>query len=86
MDKDIVVTHEEVVKIQGELNGQFSMLIKIWSVGEVWNYVDRVRGNMINGILSLCPMYPSFKDHKGWTWEAGTAPPPQDPYVLGILV
>ena len=32
--------------------------------------------------MSICPMYLTYKDHKGWSWEKGT-PPPTRPIAAG---
>ena len=80
--KDEEVNMETIVKTQTELNGNVSMMIKFFKIGHLWNHVDRARKTMINKSLSLCPMYLTFKDHKGWTGEDGS-PPPTRPIAGG---
>ena len=63
--KDEEVDLNIISNTQKELNGNMSMIIKFCRMGHIWNQVDRVRSTMINGSLSLCPMYLTYKDHKG---------------------
>ena len=74
-NKDEVVTDEVVKDTQNELNGHMSMLTKVFKLGQNWDQVERVRETLINGSLSVCPMYLLYKDHKGWRWEDGGIPP-----------
>ena len=64
-EKDEEVTSEIVKSTQTELNGNVSMLIKVFKLGAEWGHSDRVRETMINNSLSICPMYLLYKDHKG---------------------
>ena len=80
--KDIEVDMNTIVTTQTELNGNVSMMIKFFKIGHLWNHSDRVRSTMINKSLSLCPMYLTYKDHKGWTGEDGS-PPPTRPIAGG---
>ena len=80
--KDEEVEPEIVVKTQTELNGNMSMLAKFFKMGSLWNHVGRVRKNIINHSLALCPMYLTYKDHKGWTGE-DNSPPPTRPIAGG---
>ena len=43
--------------------------------GEAHKHKDRVRSIKITLSLSVALMYLLFKDHKGWSWETGKAPP-----------
>ena len=81
-DKDEEVGPEIVKKTQTELNGNMSMLIKFFKIGNLWKHGGRIRKNMLNNSLSLCPMYLTFKDHKGWTGE-DNSPPPTRPIAGG---
>ena len=83
-DKDDEVDLNVVMKTQNELNGDISMLIKVFKMGKRWKHGDRVRTTMINKSLSLCPMYLTFKDHKGWTGGDGS-PPPTRPIAGGNI-
>ena len=80
--KDEEVGMNEIVRTQSELNGNMSMLLKFCKTGHLWKHQDRVRSTMINQSLSLCPMYLTYKDHKGWTGEDGS-PPPTRPIAGG---
>ena len=80
--KDEEVDLNIISNTQKELNGNLSMIIKFCKMGHLWNQVDRVRSTMINGSLSLCPMYLTYKDHKGWTGE-DDSPPPTRPIAGG---
>ena len=80
--KDEEVDLNIISNTQKELNGNMSMIIKFCRMGHIWNQVDRVRSTMINGSLSLCPMYLTYKDHKGWTGE-DDSPPPTRPIAGG---
>ena len=73
--KDEEVPFSEVVRTQKELNGNVSMLLKIFKVGKNWQHEDRMRETMLNNSLALCPMYLLFKDHKGWDIKKGPVPP-----------
>ena len=44
--------------------------------------MERIRETMLNSSLSLCPLYLTYKDHKGWSWSKGT-PPPTRPIAAG---
>ena len=80
--KDIEVNLDRVIKTQNELNGNISMLNKFCRMGTNWNHGDRVRTNMMNNSLNLCPMYLSYKDHKGWEGK-DDSPPPTRPIAAG---
>ena len=80
--KDEEVGMNIIVKTQAELNGNVSMMIKFFKMGKIWNQVDRVRKTMINKSLTLCPMYLTYKDHKGWVGADGS-PPPTRPIAGG---
>ena len=71
-----------VTKTQTELNGNTSMMIKFCRIGHLWKHEDRVRSTMLNKSLSICPMYLTYKDHKGWSGDDGT-PPPTRPIAGG---
>ena len=58
------------------------MAIKFFKLGTSWNQVERIRETMLNSSLSLCPLYLTYKDHKGWSWSKGT-PPPTRPIAAG---
>ena len=73
--KDEEVTMNTIVRTQSELNGNISMVIKFCKMGHLWKHGDRIRSTMINKSLSVCPMYLTFKDHKGWSIKDGTVPP-----------
>ena len=73
--KDKEVSFEDIRETQKEINGNISMLIKFFKLGNVWNQTDRVRETMINKNLVLCPMYLLYKDHKGWEMKMETVPP-----------
>ena len=73
--KDEEVSPSVVRSTQTELNGNVSMLIKVFKIGAEWGHSDRMRETMLNNSLSLCPLYLLYKDHKGWTWEKGPVPP-----------
>ena len=75
-NKDVEVGMGEIVRTQSELNGNISMLIKFLRIGHLWKHQDRARTTMINNSLSLCPMYLTYKDHKGWKGEDNFPPPP----------
>ena len=74
-DKDCRVTWDDVSDNQQHLNGHISMLLKVFKVGESWRHYDRMRETMLNHSMVVCPLYLLFKDHKGWSWKKGTAPP-----------
>ena len=46
--KDRLVSMTEIKENQSELNGQVSMILKIFKVGQSWGHYDRARANMIN--------------------------------------
>ena len=79
---DIEVEIEEVTKTQNELNGNVSMAIKFFKIGSNWKHGDRVRSTLINHSLNVCPMYLTYKDHKGWKGE-DNSPPPTRPIAGG---
>ena len=58
------------------------MLIKFFKMGHLWKHGDRIRKTMINQSHTLCPMYLTYKDHKGWTGE-DLSPPPTRPIAGG---
>ena len=70
--KDREIGWEEVKKLQMELNGNTAMMIKFFKMGSVWGETDRVRETMLNSSMSVCSMYLTFKDHKGWSWSKET--------------
>ena len=55
--KDEEVSTKVISRIQNELNGNISMLIKFCRMGHLWRHEDRVRSTMLNNSLSVCPMY-----------------------------
>ena len=73
--KDEVVSIDQIKDNQHELNGQVSMLLKIFRVGGTWGHYERARGNMLCNSEMICNMYVLFKDHKGWHLGLGTDPP-----------
>ena len=79
---DEEVDMKMVMSNQRELNGNMSMIIKFCKIGKQWNHGDRVRSTMVNNSLTLCPMYLTYKDHKGWKGENNT-PPPTRPIAGG---
>ena len=80
--KDEVVGQEEINRIEGEINGNVSLLAKFFRLGKGWNQVRRVRETIITGSQSICPLYLTFKDHKGWQETSGK-PPPTRPIAAG---
>ena len=74
--KDEEIGIDVIVKTQTELNGNISMLTKFMKMGYLWKHGDRARQTMINFSHTLCPLYLTYKDHKGWTGEDGSPPPP----------
>ena len=80
--KDVKVGLDRIREIQGEINGNMSMLIKVFKLGRGWDQVERVRETMIGNSLTLCPLYLTYKDHKGWDHTRGT-PPPTRPIAGG---
>ena len=75
VDKDEEVTMEFLIKNQKKLNGHMSMLLKTFNVGADWKHQARIRATKITWSLSVAPLYLLYKDHKGWTVEAGGPPP-----------
>ena len=73
--KDSEVGWKEVKEIQGRLNGNLSMLQKVFNVGKSHGHTSRVRETWINKSMQVCPMYLTYKDHKGWKSGDGTIPP-----------
>ena len=73
--KDLLVNNEVVKETQSILNGNVSMLLKVFNVGKNWNHVDRCRETMINLSMVVCPLYLLYKDHKGWSLNKGPVPP-----------
>ena len=73
--KDSEVGWEEVKENQSQLNGHVSMWLKVFRVGQKWNHAERIRETMLNNSMAVCPLYLLFKDHKGWSWRMGEAPP-----------
>ena len=80
--KDEEVGNSMITKIQNELNGNLSMMIKFCKMGKNWNHGDRMRATMINQSGNICPMYLTYKDHKGWKGDDGS-PPPTRPIAGG---
>ena len=74
-DKDDEVDWDIIKDTQNELNGNMSMIIKFCRVGSMWNHGRRVRETMLNKSMSVCPMYLTYKDHKGWDAKGGTPAP-----------
>ena len=83
-DKDEEITFKDIKDTQADLNGNISMLIKIFKICKTWKHTDRVREAMINNSLAVCPLYLLFKDHKNWSWAMGT-PPPTRPVAAGNM-
>ena len=73
--KDTEVNLGMVKENQSKLNGHVSMWIKVFRIGKSWRHEDRIRETMLNNSLAVCPLYLLFKDHKGWFWQMGGAPP-----------
>jgi hypothetical protein len=73
--KDRQISITEIRENQSELNGQVSMILKIFRVGQSWGHSDRARSNMISQSETISSMYVLYKDHKGWHWGLGTDPP-----------
>ena len=82
VSKDEIVNEEMISKTQNELNGNVSMLIKFTRMGRKWGHGDRMRQTMVNKSLTVCPMYLTYKDHKGWKGDEDT-PPPTRPIAGG---
>ena len=80
--KDEEVGQKTVEKIEKEINGNVSLMTKFFRLGKGWNQVGRVRETLITNSQALCPMYLTFKDHKGWKPESGK-PPPTRPIAGG---
>ena len=80
--KDKKVSQIEIDKVEAEINGNVSLLIKFFRLGQGWNQVRRVRETMLTGSQAICPLYLTFKDHKGWSAESGK-PPPTRPIAGG---
>ena len=80
--KDEEAGQEKVEEIEREINGNVSLMIKFFRLGKAWNQVGRVRETLITKSQSLCPMYLTYKDHKGWKVESGK-PPPTRPIAGG---
>ena len=74
-DKDVEVNWETIKDTQNDLNGNMSMIIKFCRVGSMWKHGRRVRETMLNKSMSVCPMYLTYKDHKGWDAKGGTPAP-----------
>ena len=74
-NKDDKVDLSVTKKAQNELNGNVSMMIKFCKIGNDWKHGDRIRTSMMGQSLNLCPMYLTFKDHKGWTGDDNSPPP-----------
>ena len=55
--KDEKVGQEEVDRIDGEVNGNISLLIKFFRLGKGWNQTGRMRESLITGSQSICPLY-----------------------------
>ena len=72
---DAEVGWGELEESQKEINGHMSMVIKIFSMGENWGHMDRLRETMLGGGHTVCPVTLLFKDHKGWRKDMGTVPP-----------
>ena len=51
-------------------------------MGHLWKHGDTIRATMINHSHTLCPMYLTYKDHKGWSGE-DNSPPPTRPIAGG---
>ena len=81
-NKDEEVGQKTVEKIEREINGNVSLMTKFFRLGKGWNQVGRVRETLITNSQALCPMYLTFKDHKGWKPESGK-PPPTRPIAGG---
>ena len=73
--KDEEVNLEFLLKNQNRLNGHVSMLLKTFNAGADWNHQARLRATKLTHSLSVAPLYLLFKDHKGWTIDAGGPPP-----------
>ena len=73
--KDEEVSLEFLLKNQSRLNGHVSMLLKTFNAGADWNHQARLRATKLTHSLSIAPLYLLYKDHKGWTVEAGGPPP-----------
>ena len=60
---------------QKRVNGNVSMMLKIFNVGKKCKHESRWRESTINHSLETCPMWLTYKCHKGWTCRKGTPPP-----------
>ena len=69
---------------QGELNGHTSMMIKIFSKGEVWEHTHRIRESMLGEAMATCRLSLLYKDHEGWASHMGTCPPTR-PVISGNM-
>ena len=73
--KDLEIPFEDLTSTQKDLNGNTSMLVKIFRMGSTWDQVGRVRETVLNHSLEVCPLSLLYKDHKGWDLESGKIPP-----------
>ena len=75
---------EDLKLAQGELNGHTSMMIKIFSKGEVWEHTHRIRESMLGEAMATCRLSLLYKDHEGWASHMGTCPPTR-PVISGNM-
>ena len=62
--EDEEVGNEPMSEAQWEINGNVAMTIKMFKVGKMWNYIDRVRETMLREGITACPVSLLFEDHK----------------------
>ena len=72
---DQVIGYEKLQEIQRTVNGHSDWLRKIFGLGSSWSHEDRHGHSMTDRGEVVAPLYLLIKDHKGWSFENGTAPP-----------
>ena len=81
VSKDQKISHEQVRAIQKVVNDHSFWLRKIFGLGVEWGHEDRIGNSMTDRGEVVAPLYLLIKDHKGWSYEEGSPPPP-DQYVV----
>ena len=76
--KDLKISYDQVKTIQKIVNDHSSCLQKIFGIGASWGHEDRLSNSMTDRGEVVAPLYLLVKDHKGWSPEDGTPPPPHD--------
>ena len=67
---------EEIKEAQRELNGHVSMLIKCFKIGSYRKQGNRIRETIMSENQFIYPLSLLYKDHKGWSPEGISKPPP----------